>query len=370
MTKLKLFFLLFFSVVFAGSFTAINNVQAQSVGIQISPVKIEELVEPGEKLQKYVKVKNNSDSDKTFFISLRDFEAGDESGRPVLIDPGSKEGNFLATWLEIPTDGIEFKPFEEKTINFFINVPDNVGPGGYYGGIFFGTKPPKLDINSADKGAGMTIAQQNGALILLQVKGEAFEEAMIREFRTNQELYSTPYDVDFKVRIENIGNVHVKPYGKIEIKNMFGHKVAEVIVNKGGGNTMPKSIRTYTSLTWAGKQGFGRYQADLGLSYGISVKDGGQGKKSLVATKYFWIMPWNIIIPLSISLLIVIALFIFLLRLYRNKAIKKAMEQMGLMHKGRRQQTPSPTGQFFIIFVIVFIVVFLVVSSVYFLFFS
>lgn len=371
MRKIQISFLWCFIISLSFAFLiGPSPVQAQTMGIQISPVKIEALVEPGERLQEYVKVKNNSDTAATFYVSLRDFEAGDEAGKPVLIAPGSKEGNFLATWLEVPTEGIDFEPYEEKTINFFINVPDNVGPGGYYGGIFFGTQPPRLDLDSEDKGAGMAIAQQNGALILLQVKGEVFEEAMIREFRTDKELYNTPFEVNFQLRIENVGNVHVKPYGKIEISNMFGRKVGEVQVNKGGGNTMPQSIRRYSSLVWSGEQGFGRYRADLGLSYGVAVADGGQGKKSLVATKYFWIMPWNIIIPLLISLAVVIALFVFLLRLYRNKAVKKAMEQMGLVHKGGRHAAPSPTGQFFIIFVIVFIVVFLVVSSVYFLFFS
>jgi len=370
MRKLRPLFLLFCISFLLITLIGVGQAKAQAVGIQISPVKIDELVEAGQVMKRSIKVKNNSDSAKTFYVSLRDFEAGDETGKPVLLEPGSKEGNFLATWVEIPAEGITFNPYEEKEIEFTISVPSNVGPGGYYGGIFFGTQPPKLSLQSADKGAGMSIAQQNGALILLQVKGEVFEEAKIREFRTDKELYSTPFDVNFVVRIENSGNVHVKPYGKIKITNMFGRQVNELVVNEARGNTMPQSIRNYSNLTWSDQRGFGRYKADIGLIYGVTANEGGQGIKTMVAAKYFWIMPWNIIIPLLISFIIVVAMFVFLLRLYRNKAVKKAMEQMGLVHQGTRQSQPSPTGQLFIIFMIVFIVVFLVISSVYFLFFS
>ena len=147
----------------------INLVLAQGVGIKVSPVKQEDMVDPGQVLKKQIKVTNESNLAKTFYVYLRDFKAEDESGRAKLIAPGSEKGYFLASWIEVTKEGIEFKPNEEKVIDFKINVPEDTGPGGYFGAILFGTEPPKLSIDSEEKGAGMSIAQQTASLILLQV---------------------------------------------------------------------------------------------------------------------------------------------------------------------------------------------------------
>jgi hypothetical protein len=250
-------------------------------------------------------------------------------------------------------------------------VPVEAGPGGYYGAILFGTSPPKLSLSSADKGAGMAIAQQTGSLVLLQVKGDVYEEARIREFNTDKGIYGTPFDVNFILRVENLGNVHVKPAGLISIKNMFGKEVGQIQVNNTGANVLPKSIRRF-GYVWSGNMALGRYQATLGLSYGTATDKGGQGKQSLVTEIYFWIVPWKIVIPALCGLVFFGGMLFLLLRLYKNKAVRRAMEQAGLGHIRYvpKFEGPSPTLHLALILLIVFIIMFLVVGSVYLVFFA
>lgn len=344
---------------------------AQSVGIRISPVRIEDIVDNEQVISETLKVTNQSNSPRTLYAYIRDFRAEGESGSPRLLAPGSEPGPYLASWIDITSEGVEFEPSEEKTIPFTIRVPSNVGPGGYYGAILFGTKPPRLFLEGADKGAGMAIAQQTGTLILMRVKGETDEEAKIREFTTSRGIYGTPYDVEFVIRIENNGNVHVKPVGAITLFNMFGKEVGRVSVNESGANVLPDSIRRFTE-NWAGVNGFGRYTARLGLSYGASTEQGGQGKQSLFTEAYFWIIPWKILIPMLVALIILFALLIILLKLYKNKAVRRAMKQAGL---GRIRYVKSAKGRsaalhFSIIMLVTFIVLFVILSLVYFLFFA
>src|SRR3989339_619688 len=153
----------------------------EGAGIKISPVRIEEMVDPGQALHSEVSVTNESGETKTF-------------------------------------------PFQ-------VIVPAEVGPGGYFGAIVFGTEPPRIQMENEDKGACMAIAQQTACLVLLRVKGDVYEDAQIVEFNTDKDFYSTPFSVDFTVRIENIGNVHIKPRGSISIKNMFGKEVSIVKIN-------------------------------------------------------------------------------------------------------------------------------------------
>lgn len=370
--SLKYSFFLFFLLSFF--FYAFAPAQAQPrVGIKISPVKVEELAEPGETVAGQLKVTNLDSQSKVLYAYLKDFKAGGESGRPVLLPPGSESGPYLATWIDIPRKGFEFGPGEEKVIPFTINVPENAGPGGHYGGIYFGTEPPRLRIDGADKGAGMSISQQAGSLVLLHIKGDVHEEARIREFTTDKNVYSTPFNVGFMSRIENRGNVHIKPFGAIDITNMFGSKVASITVNERGGNILPDSVRRFNKASWQGNNGFGRYKAVLGLTYGIPADQGGQGKKSLYAEKVFWIIPWNIVIPVLLGLIFVTAVFILSVKLYKNRVVKQVMSRAGysnIKYAQPHSAGPSPLMHTAVIFLIVITVLFLMLTVAYFLFFA
>ena len=314
-------------------FVPFFSTQAASneVTIAITPSIMEELVKPGDILSKQVTLTNKSDKEITFYAALKDFKAaaGDESGRAQLIDPGSEAGNYISSWVNISGDGITLAPGQSQSVPFTIDVPDNTGPGGYYGAIVFGTQAPKTKPGEADKGAAIGVAQQVTSLILLQIAGTADERADIREFKSDKGFYNTPFKVNFSTKIQNLGNVHVKPAGEIDITNMFNKKVASLTGNETGGNILPASTRLFTN-TWQDGIGFGRYQAVLSLSYGTPADQGGEGMKSLTMFWYFWIIPVKILVYIGISLLILALLFIIFLRVYRRMAVKSAMQRMGM----------------------------------------
>jgi hypothetical protein len=348
-------------------FLTYGPVSAQSVGIKISPVVLEELVEPGQVIRRQIKVTNESDTPRIFYAYLRDFGAEGETGQAKLLAPGTDYGYSIASWIKVTSEGLEFGGNEERAIDFEIVIPSDIGPGGYRGAILFGTEPPRVQVESEDRGAGMSIAQQAASLVLLRVKGDVFEEASIREFNTDKDFYSTPFSVDFLIRVENSGNVHVKPHGTISIKNMFGKEVAVVRVNEAGGNILPDSIRRFMDVKWEGKNGIGKYTATLGLSYGSGVDAGGQGKGSIVGEKSFWIIPWRIIVPVGLTLLLLSLTMFFLLRLYRNRAVKQAMEKAGVGYQRqmKKQKGASPTLHLAMIIVASFIVMLLIFVIIY-----
>jgi hypothetical protein len=198
------------------------------------------------------------------------------------------------------------------------------------------------------------------------------EEAQVREFNTDKDFYAAPFDVKFTVRIENSGNADVRPYGTIAVNNMLGKEVAVIRVNEAGGNVLPGTIRRFEGLSWSGDFGFGRYAAHLGLSYGTAADRGGAGKSSLFATKTFWIIPWRIIAPVAVSLLIIGILFFIFLRFYRNKAVRRALEQAGLGRARyiKKYNGTSPAWHFFLIILSVFIFLSLIIAGLFFLFFA
>jgi hypothetical protein len=301
------------------------------VTIKVTPSILEEMVKPGDVLSEHITLTNQSDKEITFYAYLKDFKAAadDESGQAELIVPGAEPGNYISSWIDISTDGIKLSPGQDQIVPFTVNVPANVGPGGYYGAVVFGTVAPKAKPGEAEKGASVGVAEQAASLILLQIAGIADERADIREFKTDKLFYATPFNVNFSTKIQNLGNVHIKPMGVIEIRDMLGRKVTTLTVNDKGGNILPKSTRLFTN-NWKDSFGFGRYEASLALSYGTPADLGGEGRKTLTMFWYFWVFPVKILISAGASLLILVVLFLIFLQVYRKMAIKSAMERMGV----------------------------------------
>jgi hypothetical protein len=326
---------------------------SNDISIKVSPSILEELVKPGDILSSHITLTNLSDRPVTFYAYLKDFKAAaeDETGKAQLIVPGSEEGNYISSWVDISSEGINLEPGQGQEVPFTVSVPSNVGPGGYYGAIVFGTEAPRVKPGEADKGASIGVAEQAASLVLLQIAGKADERADVREFKTDKIFYATPFKVNFSTKIQNLGNVHVKPMGVIEISNMLGKKVATITVNDKGGNVLPKSSRLYTN-TWNDSFGFGRYQASLALSYGTPADSGGEGRKTLTMFWYFWIFPVKILVSAGVSLLVLIVLFIIFLRVYQKMAIKSAMERMGVRegHALTKKKTPRARNEFVLTF--------------------
>lgn len=290
----SLFFLCFFCLVYAFFLLSFPNNALAQAGIKASPLRIEEIVEPGDRLTRFVKITNLTDSYQTFYVYLMDFKARGEGGEALLFPVGSEQGPYLANWIEAPAGGIDFSPGEEKQIPITFQVPDQAGPGGHYGAIVFGPRPPEVDPN---EGAIIALTHQVGVLALFHVIGDVIEEGRIREFTTDKNFYPTPFKINFLTKIEASGNVHIKPIGSIEIKNMFGKQIATLPVNSVGANVLPQSIRRFEN-SWQDDFGFGRYTASLVLTFGTPAHQGGTGLQTVFAERNFWIMPWNIIIPI------------------------------------------------------------------------
>lgn len=337
-------------------------------GIKISPVRVEDLVVPGQILQRMIKVTNNSNNAKRLYPYIKDFTADGEEGAAKLLAPGEGDETSMASWIKIDAEGADFLPNEEKEMPFTIEVPENIGPGGYYGAIVFGTQAPKVQGEGAERGAAIAIAQQTGALVLIQVAGDALEEAEVREYSTDKDFYPTPFDVKFMIRIENKGNVHVKPYGKIEITNMFGKQAGTLYINEKGANILPHSIRRFQS-EWKGDLGFGRYKAMLILSYGTPANQGGKGMQSIIQDVYFWVFPWKIIIPAFLGIIFLVALIVLFLKFYKSRAVKKAMEEMGMTQVKyvKKIEGPSATLHLGLITAAILATIVLIAGAVYFL---
>jgi len=193
---------------------------------------------------------------------------------------------------------------------------------------------------------------------------------MIKDFKSDKGMYGVPAQVNFITRIENLGNVHIKPYGLIEVYNMFGEKKYNAAFNDRGANILPRSVRKFDDR-WSSGFEFGKYKASLVLTYGLTPAEGGQGKKTLESITYFWIVPWKILIPSIIGFVALIIVITIIIRFYRNRAIRQVLEQLGAGQISLPRNTRSPDRIPLALIIVFFTaLIFLIGVIIFFIFFA
>jgi len=272
------------------------------IGLTISPLNFEFTANPGDVLENKIKVSNPTDSVISVEMEAEDFSPTGESGH-VIVEEMEDITYSLKRWVKATPTNFTLKPDEQKAITFTINVPKNAEPGGKYGSL--------LASVSGVKGPGMpgfSIIQKVGALILLSVSGRTEEKIEVEEFSAPR--FSEFGPINFKIRFENKGTVHVRPRGFVTVTNIFGDKLADVEFSQN--NVIPGAIRKIEAK-WNERWLLGiRYQATLVGSYGSQ-------NESISAVTTFWAFPWKI----GLGILIVLVLIIYFVVRTRRK-IKRA----------------------------------------------
>lgn len=301
------------------------NAQSQA-GAGLSPTLIEQGADPGEFIQTQIEVSNQSDLEKTFYLSVRDISGVRDNGTPIYATDGAEETGFeLSGWLTLGQNEMTLSPGAKEKVSLAIAVPENVTPGSHFGGIFVSAEPPKLDTVGA--GVGFEVAN----IVSIRISGDVVENAQIRTFATDKLFYGTT-DVTFSARVENKGNVLVRPYGPLELYNMFGSKVETLTFNDSLGGVFPSTIRDFTEEWQEEGLAFGRYEARLSLVYGVE----GASQSTITSSTYFWVLPISILKPAAVVLgVLLLASYIFVKLYIRNKV--RSLSQGRRLLRGRNR---------------------------------
>ena len=339
----------------------INTVNAAS--ITVSPPKHEFNVDPGASISDVISITNGDAADLVLETSVADFIAEGEAGKPSFVEQEDESAFSMSAWVSFPSGLIVVPAGEKIEVPFSIAVPEDAEAGGHFGTVFF---------SPVTSGTGaVAVKQKVGVLLLVSVSGDVIEKGELSVFGAfgkgtepddvaikNPGRIFQSFPITFATRITNTGNVHIKPVGSITIKNMFGKvlprigeelilneagavkgsQISDTIpVNDGRGNVLPESSRVFLSswkgygsyvlnidqekvITWKGL-GFGRYTAELSLAY-----NGTQFPAQII---HFWIIPWMIILPSLLGLVLIILLIKKMRRSSVERMKAKLREEMG-----------------------------------------
>ncbi len=300
--------------------------------LTLVPPSLEFSAQPGETIDTKIKLFNEESDAISVFSSTSNFTAKDESGDPNF--DFADTPTDLASWIDVGVGPFTLQPGDRLEIPFSIKVPADAEPGGHYASVFFGTDPSI----KPEGGGQVNIRSLIGTLVILRVAGDVREQAAVASFgpatKTLNRLPST-----LELRIQNTGNVHVRPQGTVVIKNLFGGESARIPINEVNGAVLPASIRKF-DIQWAkhdttGTRGnffqelgsewsnfaLGPYTATASITYG-------QSNLTLSSSTKFTVIPWRLLTVIVVVLGLLLWLLIFGIRRYNSAIIHRAQSHL------------------------------------------
>ncbi len=312
----------------ASAQTTSTNTSGQA--LEIGPPVINLTANPGETVKTQINLRDVSPNKLLVKGQINDFEAEGEDGTPkISLDDGETNPYSIKSWVSVISD-ITLDAKQLKNLPITINVPKNAAPGGYFGVVRFTSSAPEL------KDTGVSLSASIGSLIFVRVNGNAKEQVSVEEFSANNGGKSSNIfesaPITFVERLKNTGNIHEQPSGQITITDMFNKKVATVNVNLPPRNILPGSIRKFEqkldSSVIGSKMLFGKYKADLSISYGSN-------KEVITSSIEFWVIPYRLIGLIILLVVGGITALVIIIKRYNQYIIKKA--QNGI----KEQKTPK-----------------------------
>lgn len=287
------------------------HAQEGQASVKIQPSIIEQNVSPGSKISQTLRLTNISSETRVFLVVKEDITGLTSDGHPIFAGPQEKTGYEVSSWITVSEDTVTLAPGQMSEIPITIEVPTNASPGGHFGAVFFKLKTER----PTETGTG--VGYQIGTVVSLRVAGEVVESASIREFFSDKLLYDSP-EVQFTVTVKNSGNALVRPRGPLEIVDMFGKKVAMLVVNDSAAAVLPDDTRSF-EVSWKGEGFvFGRHTALVSLVYGEDSRD------TISHALSFWVLPLRLIAWTGIILIGIIAGIIMWVRM----SVRRKMREM------------------------------------------
>jgi hypothetical protein len=294
--------------------------------LTFSPPTFDLSAKPGIALSQVLKLRNESSSPVTLVASTANFsgKVGDESSGIPDFYPSNevRDGHGLGSWITFAKPEVTLLAGERADLIFNVNVPQDAGPGSYFGAVILATK-------SGETAENVGVTGTAAALVLLRVEGDVVEDLRLTGFTAPK--FSDSLPVRFEALLSNQGTVHERPYGEVTIKNAFGREVAVLALNRAEyKSVLPGMSRRYTT-SWQHRTlkedtsiftrqwqnfAFGPYSAEMKLRYGSQ-------ERLLTATTRFWVVPWLTLMLVVGGTLVLLWSLRRLLAWYQDRIIRR-----------------------------------------------
>jgi len=246
---------------------------------------------PGSGTTVDVSILNLLGKDALFVLSTEDFTSDNTQQGAATFFGAEGEGPYPAKlWMRPEVERIPLHQGERAYVRVNILVPRDAEPGDHQAALL---------VYEADEdvaAGGFRILSRVASLFIITVEGEVIEDTRVLSIRAQHRInWSVPLKLVIKAR--NDGTVHSIPAGTIEIRNIFGAVVDEIVMNDW---IVLRNSERERELTWDPRFALGYYRATANLMLSSTLGE----SLSVPVSTGFWV------IPLLPVLLVLFAIFL------------------------------------------------------------
>lgn len=273
-------------------------------GFRISPVKSELVIEKGKSTNLDITIENPTDAATIARPIVNNFVASaneDGEARIILDENAPAPKNDFRKLVGQIAD-LNLGPREKKDISVKISIPTDASSGGYYGTVRF---VPTV-VNNA---GNVSLTASVGTIVLVTVPGNLTERVDLLKLGAGQngkfKSFITNGNVDVIVRLQNKGDIHVQPFGKVNVKDAFGKTVHEFELNKNRASILPGTVRKYNETLNKKSERLGRYTVTANIGYS-------QGSGNIITARatYWYVPTWAVYVLMVLLVLIVAGVYV------------------------------------------------------------
>ncbi len=234
--KLTRFFIaaVLFSIIF---FRPALAAEKKNSSLEVSPAYIDVSLEKPDEVQKIeIVFTNHSASALTLQIFPIDFKQADDFGAIQMLMNSGSYSYSLSSFLSLEADTVLLDAGQKKSFMVTIKNRDDLSPGGHYAAVV-------AKVINPNQTEAPTVSPAVSSLILLRkLGGERFNLSLKDvNWPDNSIVFEFPREIN--LTFQNEGNIHVIPYGRIDITDMFGRLIFKGIVNTSSAAVFPESRR-------------------------------------------------------------------------------------------------------------------------------
>jgi hypothetical protein len=278
----------------------------------IGPGKVDITVAQGSAETVEMLVSNRTGEARRFNVTVQDAQ-GSQNPKDAIVLLGDDRGPYsIRDYVSVPHTSFILNPNERAHIPVTITIPPNAEPGGVYGSVLVDTVA--LDAVVGDTTGTVpqsAIIAKIGTLFFVTIPGDVAREGKLLDFTTiPKRFFYGSGPIPFGILFQNIGTMHLAPYGEIRVRNMFGEEVGHMELEPWF--VFPEAQRL-REVTWDRDVLFGRYTASVSVnrSYDDIIDE---------MQFSFWVLPWKPLLLLFFSIFTVL----FLIRLlFKNFEFKR-----------------------------------------------
>jgi len=260
------YIIVLFIYLFAFSYFTHVSAEKEVEGVTVWPTFQNLVIKEGESDIITVHAKNTSDNELNMSVYFRNIKIGESPHKNVMLSEETDE--LPASWLStVDSDNFIIKSGETKDIQVKIDIPASADVRGYY---------PAVILNFSEESEESKIISQSeiASVIYLSVSdvlGEEAEKKMfLKEFSADRKFSFIP-KVTLSTEVENVGDIHFRPRGVIEVYDPKGTRQDSLVtVNDDMLYLLPQQILK-DEVSWedSSRSRFlppiGRYKAVLSM---------------------------------------------------------------------------------------------------------